>query len=320
MSSSAPRASSLLLALVALAALVAGCGKSSPSSSSASLASSGGSSGAAHGGFEVVAGENFWGSIATQLAGEKATVRSIIVNPDTDPHSYEPTARDARVIAGAKMAIVNGIGYDRWMSQELQASPSSGRVVLTVGDVLGLKDGDNPHQWYSPTNVHKVITAIVADYDKLDPADAAYFAAREQSFETQGLARYNQLRREIRSKYKGVPVGYSESIFQPLGEDLGLKLLTPYSFAKAIAEGTDVTAQDKQTVDAQAQNREIKVWVYNSQNVTPDVQRVTSIVRARHIPIATVTETLSPASDSFEQWQVAELEALAAALHQATGR
>ncbi len=317
MSPSATRPLAALLALVSLAALLAGCDGNSLSGSARVGGAGGGARGAR---LDVVAGENFWGSIATQLAGEKATVRSIIVNPDTDPHSYEPTARDARVIAGAKMAIVNGIGYDRWMSQELQASPSSGRVVLTVGDVLGLKDGDNPHQWYSPTNVHKVITAIVADYDKLDPADAAYFAAREQSFETQGLARYNQLRREIRSKYKGVPVGYSESIFQPLGEDLGLKLLTPYSFAKAIAEGTDVTAQDKQTVDAQAQNREIKVWVYNSQNVTPDVQRVTSIVKARHIPIATVTETLSPASDSFEQWQVAELEALASALHAATGR
>ncbi len=321
MGSSVPRAFPFLLALLSLAALLfAGCGESSSSGSSASLASSSGSSAAAHGGFDVVAGENFWGSIAAQLAGAKATVRSIIVNPDTDPHSYEPTARDARTIAGARIAIVNGIGYDRWMSQELEASPSSGRLVLTVGDLLGLKDGDNPHQWYSPTNVYKVIDAIVADYDKLDPADAAYFAARKQSFETQALAPYNQLRREIRAKYKGVPVGYSESIFQPLGEDLGLKLLTPYSFAKAIAEGTDVSAQDKQAVDAQAQNREIKVWVYNSQNVTPDVQRVTSIVRARHIPIATVTETLSPASDSFEQWQVAELEGLASALHQATAR
>jgi zinc/manganese transport system substrate-binding protein len=320
MKSSATRVASVLLALLSLTVLAAGCDRSSPSGSSASPADSGGSTGAADGGFEVVAAENFWGSIATQLAGEKATVRSIIVNPHTDPHSYEPTAQDARTIAVARMAIVNGIGYDKWMSQELDASPSRGRVVLTVGDLLGLKGGENPHRWYSPRNVYEVIDQIVADYDKLDPAERAYFAKRKQAFETRGLARYNQLRREIRSKYRGVPVGYSESIFQPLGEDLGLKLLTPYSFAKAIAEGTDVTAQDKQTVNEQAQNREIKVWVYNSQNVTPDVQRITSIVKARRIPIATVTETLSPASDSFQQWQVAELEGLASALHQATGR
>ena len=50
------------------------------------------------------------------------------------------------------------------------------------------------------------------------------------------------------------------------------------------------------------------MWVYNSQNVTPDVQQRQPARPAAHIPIATITETLSPASDSFEQWQVAELE------------
>ena len=60
--------------------------------------------------------------------------------------------------------------------------------------------------------------------------------------------------------------------------------------------------------------------MFNSQNVTPDVQRVNEIAKAKGIPIATVTETLSPASDSFEQWQVGELEGLMRALHEATGR
>ncbi len=310
-----------LLAPLALVAMIAACGNSASSSgSSASPATSGGSTGSSQGKFVVVAAENFWGSIATQLAGSQATVRSIIVNPNTDPHSYQPTAQDERMVATANLAIVNGIGYDTWMSQALSASPLGGRVVLTVGDLLGLKEGDNPHQWYSPTSVYKVIDQIVSDYDKLDPGDASYFAQQKQTFETQGLAQYNELRKEIRTKYAGVPVGYSESIFQPMGEDLGLKLMTPYSFTKAIAEGTDVTAQDKQTVDNQAQNRLIKVWVYNSQNATPDIQRVNQIATAQHIPIATVTETLSPASDSFQQWQAAELEGLMAALHKATGK
>jgi zinc/manganese transport system substrate-binding protein len=296
------------LGLVSILALVA-CGSSS-----------GGSSGAAHGRFTVVAAENFWGSIAAQLAGAEATVKSIIVNPDTDPHSYDPTSGDARTLATANMVIVNGIGYDQWAPKLLAANPVSHRIVFTVGRLLGLKEGDNPHQWYSPTSVYRVVAQIVADYDRLDPAHASYFAQRQRAFETHDLARYNQLRRQIRARYAGVPVGYSESIFRPLAEDLQLTLSTPYSFAKAIAEGTDVTAHDKHTVDQQAQSRAIKVWVFNRQNVTPDVQRVNQIAQAHKIPIATVTETLSPASDSFEQWQVAELEGLARALHQATGR
>ena len=284
------------------------------------LAGCGGGAGAKHAGLQVVAAENFWGSIAGALAGSKATVRSIIVNPNTDPHSYDATPADARTFAAARLAIVNGIGYDDWAPKLLAASPLSGRITLTVGGLLGLRAGDNPHQWYSPGNVMRVVAAIASDLARLDPADAAYFRGRERAFETTALARYHALIAQIRARYRGVPVGYSESIFQPLGAALGLRLLTPSSFAKAIAEGTDVTAADKQTVDRQAQQRLIKVWVFNSQNVTPDVQRVSQLARAGGIPIATVTETLSPASDSFQQWQVSELERLITALHRATGR
>ena len=291
----------------------AGCGRTGP----AAPVSSAGGTGPR---FQVVAGENFWGSIAAQLAGDRAKVTSIIVNPDTDPHSYEPTAQDARTVADANMAIVNGVGYDNWAARLLDASPSSARVLLNVGDLLGLHEGANPHRWYFPANISAVANRITRDYDRLDPADASYFEARRSAFEDEGLARYRQLIAEIRSRYAGVPVGYSESIFQGLGEALGLKLMTPYSFAKAIAEGSEVTAEDKQTVDRQAEAHQIDVWIFNSQNVTPDVQRVNELARANDIPIATVTETLSPASDSFQQWQVAELEGLVRALHQATGR
>jgi zinc/manganese transport system substrate-binding protein len=297
-----------------MAAFLAGCDKSGPSATPGT--------GAGGGRLRVVAAENFWGSIATQLGGDRVAVSSIIVNPATDPHSYEPTAADARTMAGARLAIVNGIGYDNWAPKLLAASPAEGggRVVLNMGEALGLKDGDNPHQWYSPASVRRIVGEIVADYDRLDPAGAEYYAAREQDFEVKSLARYDELRAQIRARYAGTPVGYSESIFRPLGEDLGLRLMTPYSFAKAIAEGGEVSAQDKRTVDRQAERREIKVWVFNSQNVTPDVQRVNEIARAHGIPIATVTETLAPASDTFEQWQVAQLEGLERALRAGTGR
>ena len=295
-----------------VAALLAGCDKSG---SSATAGTGGGG-----GRLRVVAAENFWGSIASQLGGSRVDVSSIIVNPDTDPHSYEPTAADARTIAGARLSIVNGIGYDNWAPKLLAASPGEGRVVLNVGEALGLKDGDNPHQWYSPASARRIVGEIVADYDRLDPAGAGYYAARERAFEIKSLARYDELRAQIRARYAGTPVGYSESIFRPLGEDLGLKLMTPYSFAKAIAEGGEVTAQDKRTVDEQAEHGQIKVWVFNSQNVTPDVQRVNEIARAHGIPIATVTETLAPAGDTFEQWQVAQLEGLERALRAGTGR
>jgi zinc/manganese transport system substrate-binding protein len=299
----------LPVAIAGVGVALAGCGGSGGAAASASS-----------GKLQVVAAENFWGSIAAQLGGAKVAVGSIIVNPNTDPHSYEPTASDGVAMARSQIAIVNGIGYDEWASKLLAANPSGSRAVLDVGKLLGLKQGENPHQWYSPSSVQRVIAQIAADYERRDPADAAYFERQRTLFESRDLAEYDRLRSEIRARYAGVPVGYSESIFQPLGEDLHLKLATPYSFAKAIAEGTDVSAADKQTVDSQAEHHAIAAWVYNSQNATPDVQRVNQLARAARIPITTVTETLSPASATFEQWQDAELQSLLAALHRGTGR
>jgi zinc/manganese transport system substrate-binding protein len=266
----------------------------------------------------VVAAENVWGSIAAQVGGNRVQVTSIVHNPATDPHDYEPTAVDARTMAGAQVAIVNGIGYDPWASNLIAANPVHGRVVLTVGDLVGVKAGGNPHRWYSPANVQQVTDAIVGAYTKLDPKDASYFHAQKQRFETKGLAEYKQLIATIKRRYHGVAVGASESIFAALAPALGLRLITPHSFLQAISEGTEPTAADKTTIDDQIAKKQIKVWVVNGQNSTPDVARLTEAARKRHIPVVTITETMTPASASFEQWQVRQLEALAAALAQAT--
>ena len=272
------------------------------------------------GDLQVVAAENFWGSIASQLGGDRVHVTSVITSPATDPHDYEPTAADARTIAGAQMVIVNGIGYDPWADKLIAASPVQGRVVLNVGDLVGIEPGGNPHRWYSPTDVQRVIDRIVRDYTKVDPKDAAYFKRRQSRFETHGLARYKQLIATIEHRYHGVPVGASESIFAPLAQALGLNLLTPASFLKAIGEGTEPTARDISTIDRQIARKQINVWVLNSQNSTPDVQRITGAARKRGIRVTTITETLTPASATFQAWQSRQLEALAAALAKATGR
>ena len=267
---------------------------------------------------QVVAAENFWGSIASQIGGRHVHVISIITNPNTDPHSYEPTAADARTIAGARLVIENGIGYDPWAAR-LLASDKTSATVLDVGHLLGVPDGGNPHRWYNPADVHAVARQITADLTTLDPAARSYFATQQTRFDTVALARYHALIAAIKASYSGTPVGASESIFAMLAPALGLKLITPYSFLKAISEGTDVTAADKLTIDHQISHHLIKVYIYNSQNVTPDVQAQLAEVKASHIPTATITETLVPASATYQAWQVRELQGIQAALAKATG-
>jgi zinc/manganese transport system substrate-binding protein len=300
-------ASGLALAFVGVGVVVTGCATKVPTTTrdpeSVPL--------------HVVAAENFWGSIATQLGGTKVVVTSIITNPDTDPHDYDPSAADARTIADASVVVENGIGYDPWVSKLLAADRPEDFQLVNVGDVVGVADGGNPHRWYNPTDVHKVIAAIVAAYKKADPADAGYFSTQQRDYETTGLAQYDDVIAQIKKTYAGTAVGASESIFAMMSPALGLKLLTPPTFLRAISEGTDPTAADEQTIDNQIKSHAIKVYVYNSQNATPDVQAQVDEARAAGIPVTTITETLVPATATFQDWQVRELTSLQTALAQA---
>ncbi|MEO8966126.1 MAG: zinc ABC transporter substrate-binding protein [Solirubrobacteraceae bacterium] len=268
----------------------------------------------------VVAAENFWGSIASQLAGSAATVTDIIASPAQDPHSYEPTASDARAMAVAQLAIVNGVGYDAWAQRLLVSDPADGRTVLSAGALLGLHPGDNPHRWYAPTDVLAMARAIAARLTRIDPRHAAYFAGRLHTFESGGLAGYDRVIAAIRRRFTGVTVGASESIFALQASALGLRLLTPPSFLRTVSEGGDLTARDTAVAESQITHHLIRVWVVNTQNLTPEIERLNGLAQAARIPIATITETLSPATASFESWQTDQLARLQAALRQGTGR
>lgn len=266
---------------------------------------------------EVAASINAWGSIVAQLGGVHVHETSIIRNPDTDPHAYEPTPADARTIADSRLFVENGIGYDPWASRALKASPDAARQVVDVGSVVGVKAGGNPHRWYSPRDVAAVATAVTAALKQIDPHDATYFDQRRIAFETVQLADYHRLISEIRTRFAGAPVGASESIVSPLADALGLTVVTPADFLKAISEGTDPSAADKATIDTQIARKQIKVYVYNTQNSTPDVAAQVAAARRNGIPVVGITETLVPATATFQSWQVAQLTALATALAKA---
>ncbi|MGH3669096.1 MAG: metal ABC transporter solute-binding protein, Zn/Mn family, partial [Pseudonocardiaceae bacterium] len=199
------------MGVILLAFLLAGCATAPPTSSGSPLRPGDTT-------IAVVAEENFWGSIASQLGGDRVTVRNVIANPDADPHDYEPTAADGRAVASAQYVIANGAGYDPWITKLIAANPAPGRSVLAVGDLVGVQQGGNPHRWYSPDDVHRVIERITADFQRIDPGAAAYFDQQKQMYETQGLARYDQLITDIKSRYRGTPIGASESIVTPLAE------------------------------------------------------------------------------------------------------
>jgi zinc/manganese transport system substrate-binding protein len=305
----APRAVTVMLFIAAVSTQM-GCGTASQTGSPKSASAV----------IHVVAAENFWGSIAGQLGGNRVTVTNIVNNPSADPHDYEATVADARAIATADIVVINGAGYDAWATKLAEANPRPTRTDLTVADVVGVVDGENPHRWYNPKDVRQFIDRIVAEYQRIDPSGATYFLTQKNSFEKIALAEYSSVITDIAKKYGGTPVGASESIFSMIAPAIKLNVITPPSFLKAISEGIDPTAGDKSAIDEQLATKAIKVYVYNPQNAGPDVQRQIDAAKSRDIPVITMTETMPTDTTSWQQWQTAQLMALRDALAQATGR
>jgi zinc/manganese transport system substrate-binding protein len=149
---------------------------------------------------------------------------------------------------------------------------------------------------------------------------ASSFDQLDKTFLTTGLQHYHQLISDIQTTYAGTKVGATESIFSYQAPALGLKLVTPYSYLKAVSEGEDISAGDEATVEQQVKDHTIQILVYNSQNTPNNIQAIINFAKANNIPIATITETLTPANATFQQWQSSQLQGIKNALGQATAK
>jgi zinc/manganese transport system substrate-binding protein len=260
----------------------------------------------------VVAAENFYGDVARQLGGKHVSVISILSDPNVDPHEYESNVQNAIAVTNARLVIENGDGYDTWMDKLLSASPNPNRIVLTADNIVGHKLTDNPHYWYSPDNIQDVAQAITNSLNKFDPADQADFDANLAMFK-QSLNPIRQSLSAIGARYHGTPVALTETIFLYQSELMGLDMLTPFDFQKAVAEGNDPPADAVATFNNQLSRRQVKVLIYNVQTVTPVTTNLQNEAKQMNIPIVPVSETM-PSGKTYQQWMLDQLMNLQQAL------
>ena len=263
----------------------------------------------------VVAAENFYGDIAKQIGGSHVSVTSIISNPNVDPHEYESSVKTAIQVSQAQLVIENGGGYDDWIDKLLSGSPNSNRLTLTAFDIAQVKLPENEHVWYSIDNAATIAQAITSDLKKLDPGDAATFENNFQMFK-QSLQPVQQKIAEIKSKYAGTPVGLTETIYLYQAVPLGLNVLTPFEFQKAMAEGNEPPADTVVTAENQITHHQIKVLIFNEQTITPSTTKLENDARAQNIAIVPVTETMSPGK-TYQTWMLDQLNVLEQALQSA---
>lgn len=301
------------LAVLAFALLSAAC--TTTASSSASATSTAGGPKPAQGGppLTVLGTENFYADLLTQIGGSRVQATSFLNDPNADPHEFESSPQDAAVVADAKLVIVNGLGYDDFMQRLLGASPNTARIVIDVQQLLGLSDGVNVHIWYDPATMPKVAAAAADALARLEPANAAYFAARKQAY----LASLKPLADKIaalKAKYAGTPIAFTEDVAGYLTDNIGLVVKTPVGFMKAVEEGTDPAPADVAAERDLFTTRAVKVLLYNSQVTSPTTQQIHDLAQQNGVPIVGVAETIPPQYHTFAAWQLAQLDALEQAL------
>ena len=161
----------------------------------------------------VVATFSILGDIVRQVGGDHVAVTNL-VGPDGDAHSYAPTPADARALAGAKVVVVNGLGFEGWMSRLVRSSGTKASLVTASTGVTPMKaqgghahshghahEANDPHAWQDVANVRLYVKTIAAGLSQADASRSEAFARNAAAFD----ATLEALDKEIRSAIGAIP-------------------------------------------------------------------------------------------------------------------
>jgi zinc/manganese transport system substrate-binding protein len=260
---------------------------------------------------KVVAAENFYGDLASQIGGADVAVTSILSNPDDDPHLFEASPDTAKALTDAKIVIVNGVDYDPWMEKLLGAHKAPGRKEILVGALVGRKAGDNPHLWYDPAYMKAAAKALVADLVAVDPAHKADYEQGEANF-LDSLKTLDDKIATMRKSYAGEPVTASEPVFGYQAGLIGLKVHNE-KYALAIMNNAEPTPSEVAAFENDLKGKKVKAMLYNAQASEPAVGKLVQLAKDNSIPVVGVSET-EPPNSTYQDWMMGQLNALDKAL------
>jgi zinc/manganese transport system substrate-binding protein len=154
---------------------------------------------------KVVATFSILADLVQNVGGERVDVSSL-VGPDGDAHVYSPTPADAKRLSGARLIVVNGLGFEGWINRLITAAASKPPTVVASQGVRPRKLGDghrdhghadgadDPHAWQSVANARIYVANIRDALSKADPAGKRAYAANANAY----LDRLDALERELR--------------------------------------------------------------------------------------------------------------------------
>ena len=302
--SNAKRALAIAAAAATLLSMAA-CGSSNAASGKSD------SSGAASSGkIEVVASINQWGSVAEDLGGSNVEVTNIMTKTNVEAHDYEPTSQDVAKFGTAKVAVVNGADYDPWATKAAQPTKAT---LVTAAETAGIKEGDNPHVWFSAAVRKAVAQAITRAYEGTRPDGKADFDKLNQ----QWRSKEDEIARKIaetKRKADGEAYAATESVAEYLAGDLGLKDATPTGYMRATANESEPTPTDIKQFTDMLEAGKVGLLVVNIQEETELTGKIVTAAKSSNIPIVELTEQMPEQYDSLTDWMAALVDAFSQAI------
>ena len=288
-----PRMAVVAAALGVLALLSAGCG---------------GGTGGGSEKLNVVATTTQLEDFARNVGGEAIEVDQIL-QPNTDPHDYEPRPSDVEGAAGAKLVFASGDNLDSWVDQVVSDSGSDAKVIdlgakvpiRLPGETSGAEASKyDPHWWHDPRNAEAAVREIEATLVAADPSKRATFERNADAY----LAELKALDAGIAKCIDSVPVSQRKLVtdhdaFGYFANRYGIEVLgavIPSQTTQAQASAKDLSELAK-TIEAE----NVKA-VFPESSLSPKVAEAVARQTGASADYTLYGDTLGPEGSSGETY------------------
>jgi zinc/manganese transport system substrate-binding protein len=212
---------------------------------------------------KAVASFSILADFVRNVGGDRIDVVTL-VGPDADAHAFAPTPAHARTVAEANLILVNGLGFEGWITRLIKAAGSSAAVVTATSGIKPLKMDEqkqghshsttDPHAWQSVGNAKIYIGNIRDALMKADPAGKQIYEANAKAY----AEKLDALETEVRAAVARIPADRrriitSHDAFGYFAASYGVQFIAP---AGASTE-TEASARDVARIITQIKTQKI---------------------------------------------------------------
>lgn len=169
----------------------------------------------------------------TEAVGKDKVEIATIIPDGTEPHDFEPKAKDLAGLSAANVFVYSGFGMESWADKAVQAANNKNLIAVEASKgAMPIKNTDadeikehgqyDPHIWISLKGAETEVKNIKDALVKADPSEKDYFEKNCDSFVAQLDSLYSEYDAKFQSnKNKSFVTGHAA--FAYLCRDFGLK-------------------------------------------------------------------------------------------------